>query len=152
MSHFSIQKRNSRNSRIPAHNLSILYLQQYHTSSQYFHSRPQAQVFHWRWYLCLCCGFEVKTEELKVEECVVWDSKLNRELLLCTRKYFHTTNVRESVQFWHFFDYCKVTSFNTSYPFRSTCRLFQITYEWDFWSLYTVTFWEKVDFLISNAC
>ena len=54
--------------------LSNLYLQQYHTSSQCFHSRPQAQVFHWRWYLCLCCGFEVMTEELKVEECVVWDT------------------------------------------------------------------------------
>ena len=35
--------------------------------------------------------------------------------------------------------------------FRSTCRLFQIAYEGDFWSLCTVTFWKKVDFLISNA-
>ena len=29
---------------------------------------------------------------------------------------------------------------------------FQIAYEGDFWSLFTVTFWQKVDFLISNPC
>ena len=34
---------------------------------------------------------------------------------------------------------------------RSTCRLFQITYEGDFRSLCTVTFWQKVDFLISKV-
>ena len=34
----------------------------------------------------------------------------------------------------------------------STCRPFQISYEGDFRSLCTVTFWQKVDFLISNAC
>ena len=83
MSHFSVQKRNSRNSRIPAHNLRILYLQQYHTSSQYFHSRPQAQEFHLRWYLCLCCGFWAMTEELKVKECVVW-AQIRRQMSLGT--------------------------------------------------------------------
>ena len=36
--------------------------------------------------------------------------------------------------------------------FRSRCRLLQIAYEVDFWSLCTVTFWQKVDFLISNTC
>ena len=35
--------------------------------------------------------------------------------------------------------------------FRSTHKLFQISYEWDFGSLCTVTFWQKVDFLISNT-
>ena len=34
--------------------------------------------------------------------------------------------------------------------FRSTSRLFQITYEGDFWSLCTVTFWQKIESLISN--
>ena len=34
--------------------------------------------------------------------------------------------------------------------FRSTCRLFQIAYEGNFWSLCIVTLWQKVDFLISN--
>ena len=37
-------------------------------------------------------------------------------------------------------------------PFRGTCRLFQISYGGYFWYLCTVTFWQKVDFLISNAC
>ena len=35
--------------------------------------------------------------------------------------------------------------------FRSTCRLFQIAYEVDLRSLCTVTFWQKVYFLISNT-
>ena len=35
--------------------------------------------------------------------------------------------------------------------FRSTYSLFQIAYEGDFGSLCTVTFWQKVDFLISKA-
>ena len=35
--------------------------------------------------------------------------------------------------------------------FRSTCRLFQIAYEGDFWSLCDLTFWQKVDFLISDT-
>ena len=46
---------------------------------------------------------------------------------------------------WYVLKYSKVTSSNVS--FRSTCRLFQIAYEVDFQSL-----WQKVDFLISNAC
>jgi hypothetical protein len=40
----------------------------------------------------------------------------------------------------------------TSVLFRSTCRLFQIANEGDFRFLCTVTFWQKVDFLISNVC
>ena len=47
-------------------------------------------------------------------------------------------------------EYRKVASSNTS-PLR-TCRLFQIAYEGDFWSLCTVTFGQKVDFLNSNTC
>ena len=35
--------------------------------------------------------------------------------------------------------------------FRSTCTLFQIAYEGDFLYVCTVTFWQEVDFLISNA-
>ena len=40
-------------------------------------------------------------------------------------------------------------------PSSNTSRLeahvgFFIAYEGDFWSLHTVTFWQKVDFLISN--
>ena len=31
-----------------------------------------------------------------------------------------------------FFDYPKVASSNTAYPFKSTCRLFPIAYEGDF--------------------
>ena len=36
--------------------------------------------------------------------------------------------------------------------FRCTCMLFYIAYEGNFRSLCTVTFWQKVDFLISNTC
>ena len=52
---------------------------------------------------------------------------------------------------WHdFFDTdCKVSSSNTSR--LEAHDVFQIAYEGDFRSLYTVTFWQKVDFLISNA-
>ena len=35
--------------------------------------------------------------------------------------------------------------------FRITCRLFQIAYEGDFQYLCTVTFWPKIDFLISKV-
>ena len=34
--------------------------------------------------------------------------------------------------------------------FRSTCWLFQIAYEWDFWSLCTVTSWQQLGFVIGN--
>ena len=46
---------------------------------------------------------------------------------------------------------CLITEFQ-HVSFRSTCRLFQIAYEGDFRSLCicTVTFWQKVDFLIST--
>ena len=35
---------------------------------------------------------------------------------------------------------------------RFVLKHVQIAYEGDFWSLCTVTFWQKVDFLISNTC
>ena len=35
--------------------------------------------------------------------------------------------------------------------FWSTCRPFQIAYKGEFWPLRTLTFWQKVVFLISNA-
>ena len=50
----------------------------------------------------------------------------------------HIGNTVSVSEFWHV-------------SFRSTQRLFQIAYEGDFRSLCTVTFWQKVDFLNSNA-
>ena len=50
----------------------------------------------------------------------------------------------------YFYKYSKVASSNTS-PLEANAGFFQIVYEGDFWSLCTVTFWQKVDFLISNA-
>ena len=47
--------------------------------------------------------------------------------------------------------YCKVASSNTS-SLEANAGFFQIAYEGDSRSLYIVTFWQKVDFLISNAC
>ena len=46
--------------------------------------------------------------------------------------------------------YCKVASSSMS-RLEAHAGFFQIAYEGDFWSLRTVTFWQKVDFLISNA-
>ena len=45
---------------------------------------------------------------------------------------------------------CKYFRKSSRNPLRSTYRLFQIAYEGNFWSLCTVTFWKKDDFLISN--
>ena len=47
-------------------------------------------------------------------------------------------------------DYHKVASPNTS-RLEAHKRLFQIACEGDFGPLCTVTFWKKIDFLISNA-
>ena len=47
--------------------------------------------------------------------------------------------------------YSEIASSNMSRLEAHVLRLFQIAYEGDFWSLCTVTFGKKVDFLISNA-
>ena len=41
----------------------------------------------------------------------------------------------------------KVASSNASHLEAHMCRLFQIAYQGNFWSLWTTTFWQKVDFL-----
>ena len=47
--------------------------------------------------------------------------------------------------------YRKVASSDPS-RLEAHAGFFQIAYEGDFGSLCTLTFWQKVDFLISNAC
>ena len=42
------------------------YLRQYHMSSQSFHFQPQVPEFHWKWCLCLCCGFSAKMAVLRL--------------------------------------------------------------------------------------
>ena len=50
---------------------------------------------------------------------------------------------------WFLFQPAKSPEFQ-HVSFRSTCRLFQIAYEGDFWSLCTRTFWQKVYIINSN--
>ena len=79
-----------------------------------------------------------------------WESKLP--------KMFSLTYQKESQQIVHHYDrHYKILSKNyDTVKLRvltrsSTYRLFQIAYEGYSWSLCTVTFWQKVYFLISNA-
>ena len=41
---------------------------------------------------------------------------------------------------------------SNTFRLEAHAGFFQIAYEGDFRSLCTVNFWQKVDFLISNAC
>ena len=68
------------------------------------------------------------------------------EILHCHHKYSRSLSSAENLNFLP-----KTVNNLFKFSFRSTCRLFQISYEGDFWSLCTVTFSQKVDFLISNA-
>ena len=65
---------------------------------------------------------------------------------------FNSDNCEVLHQYWSFeekdncLDYRKIASSN-----RFCLEAHQIAYEGNFWSLCTVTFWQKVDFLIINA-
>ena len=85
------------------------------------------------------------TNVAEKEDCERQSGNRNWDPLLCRSLWSRIDNpIRK-------FSYIPLSREFWNVWFRSKCRLFQIAYVADFRSLCTVTFWQKVDLLISNA-
>ena len=99
-----------------------------------------------------CCGeveailnrtsCEVKTEG--------WASERREHLKLPIQSFILSQNFILSLDHLQFIN-CKIASSNTFRLEAHAGIFWLLKYEGHFWSLCTVTVWQKVDFLISNA-